>query len=381
MKFTRKTLLGAALVFVTIALTAGLALGDKYHLSVSIAKSSPVAAAQVSPAGSPNPFLGPGTIQNIVKQTGPAVIKIETEVKTRRQDDPFFNDPFFREFFGDQFKARPEIAQALGSGFIVSPDGYIVTNNHVVSGATKIDVYLTSRKEPYPAELIGSDEQLDLAVIKIDAGDNLPTLKFGDSNKLEAGSWVIAIGNPYGLDHTVTVGVISAKGRPININGNQFTDLLQTDASINPGNSGGPLINLQGEVIGINTAINAQAQGIGFAIPSSTVTQVLDQLIQGKKVSRPWLGVYMQPVTKELAGYFGLEKPAGVLVSSVVEDSPAHKAGLRRGDIILEYGKQKVNDPDALKQEVMKSASGEQVVLLVYRDGKTVFLPVTIGQR
>jgi Trypsin-like serine proteases, typically periplasmic, contain C-terminal PDZ domain len=378
MKLKRKSCAGVAVAFVIAILTAGLVLSDR---GISVAEASPAAAMLKLDAGSPNAFLGPDTIQNIVKQTGPAVVKIETEVKTQRQNNPFFNDPFFREFFGDQFKAQPELAKALGSGFIVSKDGYIVTNYHVIAGATKLDVFLTSRKEPYAAKLIGSDEQLDLAVLKIDAGDSLSSLHFGDSNKLEVGSWVIAIGNPYGLDHTVTVGVISAKGRPININGNQYTDLLQTDASINPGNSGGPLINLQGEVIGINTAINAQAQGIGFAIPSSTVTQVLDQLIAGKKVSRPWLGIYMQPVTKELASYFGLQQPEGVLVSSVAEDSPAQKAGLRRGDIILEYNKNKVNDPDALKKEVMNSEIGKQVVLLVYRDGNTLFISTNIGER
>jgi S1-C subfamily serine protease len=192
---------------------------------------------------------------------------------------------------------------------------------------------------------------------------------------------VIAIGNPYGLDHTVTVGVISAKGRPITIDGNEFKDLLQTDASINPGNSGGPLINLQGKVIGINTAINAQAQGIGFAIPSSTVTQVLDQLINEGKVIRPWMGIYMQPVTKELADYFGLEKAEGVLISSVAENSPAQKAGLRRGDIVLEYNKEKVVNPDELKEKVANTKIGEKVVVLIYRDGNTIYVPVKIEER
>ncbi len=192
---------------------------------------------------------------------------------------------------------------------------------------------------------------------------------------------MIAIGNPYGLDHTVTVGVISAKGRPITIDGNEFKDLLQTDASINPGNSGGPLINLQGKVIGINTAINAQAQGIGFAIPSSTVTQVLDQLINEGKVIRPWMGIYMQPVTKELADYFGLEKAEGVLISSVAENSPAQKAGLRRGDIVLEYNKEKVVNPDELKEKVANTKIGEKVVVLIYRDGNTIYVPVKIEER
>ncbi|CQR73666.1 Putative serine protease HhoB precursor [Sporomusa ovata DSM 2662] len=370
MKHNEKSLVSVALlIVVTVFFTVGLILGGG-ALSVE--------AAQNLEAASPNVFLGPDTIQTIVKQAGPAVVKIETETQIQNNDDPFLNNPFFRDFFGEQYKRKPGLTKALGSGFIISKDGYIVTNNHVVAGAEKIHAYLTNRKEPYAAKLIGSDEQLDLAILKIDAGDDLPSLEFGDSNKLEVGSWVIAIGNPYGLDHTVTVGVISAKGRPLSINGNQFTDLLQTDASINPGNSGGPLINLQGKVIGINTAINAQAQGIGFAIPSSTVTQVVDQLINEGKVIRPWLGIYMQPITKELANYFGLQETEGVLISAVAENSPAQKAGLKRGDIILEYNKKKMNDPDRLKKEVSNAKIGEKVVVLIYRDGKTIFVPIKI---
>jgi len=382
MNFGKKTLISLFLfIIITGILTTGLVVMGGYKISIS--KSGPAEAApdaaNVSSAG--NFFLGPDTIQKIVKETGPAVVKIETQTTVQRRYDPFFNDPFFREFFGEQFRTQPEVRQGLGSGFIISKDGYIVTNYHVVEGASQIDVYLTSRKEPYAAKLIGSDQQLDLAVLKINAGNNLPFLEFGDTNKLEVGSWVIAIGNPYGLDHTVTVGVISAKGRPVTIDGNQFKDLLQTDASINPGNSGGPLIDLHGQVIGINTAINAQAQGIGFAIPSSTVTQVLDQLINQGKVVRPWIGIYMQPLTEELAKYFGLEKAEGVLISAVNDKSPAQKAGLRRGDIILEYNKQKVNTPEELKEKVMNTKIGENVILLVYRDGQTLYVPVKIAEQ
>jgi len=379
MKFSRKRLIGYSLViFFAVTLTTGLMLAGDFNISIS--RYTPVEAAPDTATIS-NAFLGPDLIQTIVKQTGPAVVKIETEIKAQRQYQPFLDDPFFRDFFGGNFKSQPELRKGLGSGFIISNDGFIVTNYHVVDNASKIDVYLASRKDPYQAKLIGADEQLDLAVLKITAGNNLPFLKFGDTNKLQVGSWVIAIGNPYGLDHTVTVGVISAKGRPITINGNEFKDLLQTDASINPGNSGGPLINLQGEVIGINTAINAQAQGIGFAIPSSTVTQVLDQLINKGKVIRPWLGIYMQSVTKELADYFGLEKTEGVLISAVAENSPAQKAGLKRGDIILEYNKKKINDPDKLKEEVMNTKIGDKVVVLVYRDGQTIYVPIKIEER
>jgi serine protease Do len=379
MKFSRKTLLASfVFIFITAILTTGLVLAGDYKITISKSNSVEASPDNVAAIPSGNAFVGPQTIQSIVKETGPAVVKIETEVKVQRRYDPFFNDPFFREFFGDSFRSQPEVTTGLGSGFIISKDGYIVTNYHVVEGASKIKVFLTSRKDPYQAKLIGFDEQLDLAVLKINAGNNLPFLEFGDTNKLEVGSWVIAIGNPYGLDHTVTVGVISAKGRPITIDGNQFKDLLQTDASINPGNSGGPLIDLNGKVIGINTAINAQAQGIGFAIPSSTVTQVLDQLINEGKVIRPWLGVYLQPVTKELAEYFGLDKPEGTLISAVSEGSPAHKAGLRRGDIILEYNEKKIKDIEQLQEEVANSKIDQKVVLLIFRDGKTQYVPLKI---
>ncbi|MDK2823177.1 MAG: serine protease Do [Clostridia bacterium] len=368
------------IVFLAGILTTGIWFAGKGY-DFPISHSKPVQAAPETTTAL-STFFGPDTIQKIVEKVGPAVVKIETETEIQTQGvyDPFLNDPFFREFFGFDIHPRqtPRISRGLGSGFLISRDGYIITNNHVVDGASKISVYLTSSQKPYEAKLVGSDAQLDLAVIKINAGHDLPVLKFGDTNELKVGNWVIAIGNPYGLDHTVTVGVISAKGRPITINGNEFKDLLQTDASINPGNSGGPLLNLKGEVVGINTAINAQAQGIGFAIPSSTVTQVLDQLIEQGKVIRPWLGVYIQPVTKELADYFGLKKPEGVLISSVADNSPAQKAGLRRGDIILEYNKTKITKPQELQDAVKDSKIGDKVVILIYREGKTLYVPVKI---
>jgi serine protease Do len=327
--------------------------------------------------------FGSDIIERIVEQAGPAVVKIETKVQVQNQYSNPFNDPFFRWFFGDQFNIQPSprVQNGLGSGFIISKDGYILTNNHVVAGAVEVKVYLTKRAEPYDAKVVGSDAELDLAVLKIEAGNNLPILKLGDSNAAKVGSWVIAIGNPYGLDHTVTVGVISAKGRPVYIDGREFKDLIQTDASINPGNSGGPLLNLKGEVVGINTAINAQAQGIGFAIPSFTVQQVLDQLLEEGKVSRPWLGIIMQPVTKELAEYFGLEKAEGALISAVQENSPAEKAGLQRGDIVLEFNGKPIKEPSDLQKAVNETKIGEDVVLLVHRLNKTVYESVKIGTR
>ena len=327
------------------------------------------------------------SIDKIVDQVGPAVVKIETiiQVQTNTNDlflNPF-NDPFFRDFFGDSFRSEPETkeSQGLGSGLIISKDGYILTNNHVIDGATEINVYLTSRQEPYPAEVIGADAELDLAVIKIKAGTNLPMLKLGDSTKTKVGNWVIAIGNPYGLDQTVTVGVISAKGRPVVIDGTEFKDLIQTDASINPGNSGGPLLNLNGEVVGINTAINAQAQGIGFAIPSSSVLQVLDDLLLKGKVVRPWLGVYMEPVTEELAKYFGMNKAEGAYINAVQKDSPAEKAGLRRGDIILELNKKAITKPEDLQEAVKASKIGDKVTMLIYRQNQTLIVTAKIEEK
>ncbi|HHZ17634.1 MAG TPA: trypsin-like serine protease [Clostridia bacterium] len=342
------------------------------------------ANGQVVPA-SMNTLIESGAIDQIVEKCGPAVVMIETVTKEPRSSRYFrtpFDDPFFRDFF-DGFRFEPELRerQGMGSGFIISKDGYILTNNHVIEGASEINVTLTTRKEAYKAKVIGTDEELDLAVIKIDAGNNLPLLKLGDSNKVKVGNWVIAIGNPFGLDHTVTVGVISAKGRPVAIEGKEFKDLLQTDASINPGNSGGPLLNLQGEVIGINTAINAEAQGIGFAISSSSVQQVLEDLMEKGKVVRPWLGVYMQPVTEELADYFGLDKPQGVLISAIQNDSPAEKAGLERGDIILEYNKQPVQEPEELQKLVRESKIGDKAILLIHRQDKTMYVTVTIEEK
>lgn len=381
------------LIFLGGVLCAGFYLTVKgYDVPWSMNKPMEVNAADTNDQGqivpvSMNALMESQTIEKIVEQAGPAVVKIETVTKVQsRSNDLFmdpFDDPFFREFFGDSFRVQPETreSQGLGSGFIISKDGYILTNNHVIDGATEIKVYLTSRQEPYEAKVIGADAELDLAVIKISAGSNLPMLKLGNSNASKVGNWVIAIGNPYGLDHTVTVGVISAKGRPVAIEGTQFKDLIQTDASINPGNSGGPLLNLKGEVVGINTAINAQAQGIGFAIPSYSVQQVLDDLMDKGKVIRPWLGVYMQPVTEELAAYFGLDKAEGALISAVQEDSPADKAGLQRGDIVLEYNKKAITKPEDIQELVKNTKIGDKAILLIHRQDKTMYVTITIEEK
>ena len=371
------------LLFVALAaFVAGIMFSGASLLVQDLAPKS--GSSKNSAIGAPNATgVGPDTISNIVDNAGNAVVKISTTVtvNVRRQNDPFFNDPFFRQFFGPGLsEPRQRQETGLGSGFIISEDGYIVTNEHVIDGAEQITVTMQDSNESYKATVVGADFDLDLAVIKIKSSKPLPVLHMGDSDQIKVGNWVIAIGNPYGLDHTVTIGVISAKGRPVNIEQRQYKNLLQTDASINPGNSGGPLLNLAGEVVGINTAINAEAQGIGFAIPTSTVKSVLDELIQKGKVVHPWMGVQLQPITEESAGYFGLKNTEGALVAGVVKDSPAQQAGLRQGDIILEIDGQKVKTVDDLINIVKKAQVGQKLRLLVHRE-KDIYVDLTVNEK
>ncbi len=329
------------------------------------------------------PGTSPDTIADTVARIGPAVVYIETsqQVEGRNPFNPFFNDPFFGDLFREHPRTEQREKTGLGSGFIISKDGYILTNEHVVSNADEISVTVAGIDRPFKAQVVGSDYDLDLAVLKIDANRDLPTVELGNSRDIRVGQWVIAIGNPYGLDHTVTVGVISATGRPITIRGRLYKNLIQTDAAINPGNSGGPLLNLAGQVVGINTAINAAAQGIGFAIPVDTVKEVLDELIKSGKVVRPWLGVYLQDLTPELAEYLRVKDVEGVLVSNVIDGSPAAKAGLRQGDVILEINRVKVKSVEDLVERIRKLKVGEKAVLLVRREAGTVFVPVTVGEK
>jgi S1-C subfamily serine protease len=269
----------------------------------------------------------------------------------------------------------------MGSGFIISKDGYILTNEHVVDGATNIEVQLSGSDKPVPAKLVGSDFELDLAVLKISGQNDLPTLQLGDSDSVRVGEWAIAIGNPQGLEHTVTVGVISAKGRPVTVQDRQYKNLLQTDASINPGNSGGPLLNMSGQVIGINTAINASAQGIGFAIPTSTIQSVLETLISQGKVTRPWMGVYIQSLNKETADYLKLDMTEGALVTSVVNGGPAQTAGIAQGDVITEIDHQKVASAGDLTDIIGKMKPSQKTVAVVYREGQKMVIDIVIGEK
>lgn len=322
--------------------------------------------------------VGPSDITKTVEQTSPAVVNIEASMQ--QQTNPYMNDPFFRQFFGS-FPHQQELSKGIGSGFIFDKSGLILTNAHVVSGASDIQVKISGLDKPVKATVIGSDQELDLAVLRVTVNKPLPVLKIGDSDKTEVGSWVIAIGNPLGLDHTVTVGVISAKGRPLTISDRLYKNLLQTDAAINPGNSGGPLLNTAGEVIGINTAVNASAQGIGFAIPSATAKDALNDLVTKGKVVKAYIGVSLQALDQELAGYFGAPNTDGALIAYVAPGSPAEKAGLQQGDIIIEINKKKIKTPEEVTDLIKGTKIGATLVLQVSRQGQTEFITLKTAEK
>ncbi|MCF8039435.1 MAG: DegQ family serine endoprotease [Desulfohalobiaceae bacterium] len=303
-----------------------------------------------------------------------SAVKVVQASKKLSEDSPLHE--FFERFFGGI--PRPKEQKSLGSGMIWSPDGYIVTNNHVVANARQIKVNLQGGKKTYDAEIVGQDPATDLALLKIDA-DGLPTLKLKGSKEIQTGEWVLAIGNPFGLKYTVTAGIISAKGRVIGAG--PYDDFLQTDASINPGNSGGPLLNVDGEVVGINTAIVATGQGIGFAVPSTIVKDVVTQLKKYKRVRRGWLGITLQDVDKQMATALGIEKAEGALVASVQPGSPAEKAGIRSGSVIKELNGQKIEDSREITRKIGDLPPGETVSMTLWHDGKSKKVEVTLGDR
>lgn len=316
----------------------------------------------------------------------PAVVNISSTrtIKTKGMQSPFLNDPFFRRFFGDEFghmdSPREHKQASLGSGVIVDKKGYILTNNHVIKDADEIKIRLSDRRE-FIGRVIGVDPKTDLAVVKIQA-DDLPSIKWGDSDRLKVGETVLAIGNPFGLNQTVTSGIVSATGRA-NVGIADYEDFIQTDAPINPGNSGGALVNVKGELVGINTAIFSTSggyQGIGFAIPSSMAKVVMNSLVNGGKVVRGWLGVTVQPITADLAKQFHLKDEKGVLVGDISENSPAEKAGLQRGDVIVEYDGRAVDDPRSLRNMVAGTPPNREVTVKFMRDGKTDALKVVTAE-
>ena len=330
---------------------------------------------------------------DLAKRTGDAVVNISTEktVAQSQQMREFFKfhqrgTPFddffdqFEKFFNQNPGQQPRKERSLGSGFIISQDGYIVTNNHVIQNADQVRVKLRGSKDFIDATIVGRDTETDLALLKIDPPNGeLPTLPFGDSDKAEVGQWVIAIGNPFGLDHSVTAGIISAKGRIIG--SGAFDDFIQTDASINPGNSGGPLLNMDGEVVGINTAIIASGQGIGFAIPSNMARRIIEQLKTDQAVHRGWLGITYQPVDEQTAKALGLGAPRGALVNEVIAGQPAAKAGLKPGDVIVRVDKTEIAEAADLVRAVASLPPGQTISLGLWRDGKERKVKVTLGER
>lgn len=357
----------------------GKLTGKICRVAVMVFAASVVVMGAALPSQAEVDVFTGNPIAEIVEKASPAVVNIDTETMVRQSLGPFGDDPFFREFFGEQFERFTRIIpmKGKGSGFIVSEDGYILTNNHVVADADKIEVTLADGTS-YPAEIVGTDPTFDLAVIKIGA-KGLPVLELGDSENVRVGEWVVAIGNPYGFESTVTVGVISAKDRSVRARNLNFDGFLQTDAAINPGNSGGPLLNLDGEVIGINTAIIPYAQGIGFAVPVNMAKQVLDDLVKYGTVKRGWLGVYIQPLTPEFAEAYGVEHEGGAVVSDVVPDSPAAAAGLRRGDVIVAVDGETIEDHTDLSFCIRSHLEGDKVRLTVIREGKEREVSVTLG--
>ena len=350
---------------------------------------------EVSSFGSAEPqagvtgFLPQQPFVGVVKAVTPSVVNISTTRVIRNQEGfphtPFFDDPFFRRFFGDDFFRQFEIPrerreQSLGSGVIVDPSGLIITNNHVIARAEEIKVLLGDKRE-FKAKLLGTDPKTDIAVIKIKA-KNLHAIPWGNSDQLQVGEYVLAIGNPFGLNQTVTMGIISAVGRA-NVGIADYEDFIQTDAAIHPGNSGGALVNVHGELIGINTAIFSQGggyMGIGFAVPSNMARVVMESLAETGKVIRGWLGISIQDVDADLAEKFGLDETKGALVGDVMEGSPAEKAGIRPGDVIVTYHGRSVESSTSLRNMVAQTNVGGEVKVKIIRDGKPKVLKITVGE-
>jgi len=357
-----------------LALLAVVAVAPRFGFPAPLWSDRPL---PVAPSTAPAPNW-----VELAKELKPAVVNVNTKRVAEGMPElqgPMGRDDQFQQFFKQYFGNRRHTVRSLGSGFIINPSGYILTNNHVVDRATEVHVKLADGRE-LSAKVVGRDPRTDLALLKVDA-TGLPVVPLGDSSTLQVGAPVMAIGNPFGLAQTVTTGIVSATGRVIGEG--PYDDFIQTDASINPGNSGGPLINAQGQAIGVNTAIFSQtggSVGIGFAIPVNAAKPVVTQLAQTGHVERGWLGVMIQSVTPELAKGFSLPSPQGALVSSVVDGSPAQKAGLQRGDVITEYNGRKIARSEELPRVVAETPIGREVPMTVLRDGKPVTLTVRIAQ-
>ena len=336
------------------------------------------------------------SFSSVVKKVSPSVVKVYSTWKAKESGpmgmnegdlNPFSDNPMFRKFFGDRFgegmrRMPSPKQQGLGSGVIVTPDGYILTNNHVVENADVVKVQVGEEGDEYTAKVIGTDPKSDIAVIKIDAKDkSFPAITAADSDKIQVGDVVLAVGNPFGIGQTVTMGIVSATGRATL--GMEYEDFIQTDAAINPGNSGGALVDAEGRLLGINTAILSRTggnQGIGFAVPMNLAKTVMDSIVQNGRVIRGFMGVNIQDVTPGLAKQFDLKEREGALVSDVTANSPAEKAGLKNGDVILEFNGKPVSDSRHLKLQVAQTAPGKEVPVKISRDGKVKELDVTLKE-
>lgn len=370
-------------------LASTLPLGVSLALMLTTLVPSLIAAAapkiKIDNSPLPDQTTPKFSFSQVVKKASPSVVNIYT-TKTIRQNpaiSPFFDDPFFRRFFGMPFEGIPRERreQSLGSGVIVTEDGYILTNNHVVEGADEVKVAFSDDKTTYDAKVIGTDPQTDLAVVKID-GNKFPALTVTDSDNLEVGDIVLAIGNPFGVGQTVTMGIVSAKGRG-GMGIVDYEDFIQTDASINPGNSGGALVDAMGRLVGINQSIISRSggsQGIGFSVPINLARYVMECLVTQGKVIRGYLGVIIQPVTPDLAKEFNLPENTGALVGEVTSKSPAAEAGLKEGDVIVEFNGKKVTDSRHLRLMASQTAPGTKAPVKVLRDGKEQAFTVTLGE-
>jgi serine protease Do len=378
----KSTKVGVLVVLSFVSLFVGVGI-TKFNRLIGIAAKQAFPQIALSEHQQDAPSDGIISFVPLVKKLKPQVVQISTTQMSEEgqvpptpfgENDPFTE--FWQKFFGNP--GGPSRQQSLGSGLIIASDGYILTNNHVIDNAEKVVVKLFSDDADYPAKVIGKDPQLDIALIKIDA-KGLPTAPLGDSDRLEVGEWVLAIGNPFGLDSTVTSGIVSAKER--HIGQGPYDSFIQTDAKINPGNSGGPLINMRGEVIGINSALFSETgenMGIGFAIPINMIKEILPQLKDKGKVTRGWMGVMVQGVTRDIAESMGLDQTRGALVSEVVKDGPAARAGIKVGDLIIEFNGNQIKDANDLPILVARTAPGEKVRVKILRDKKELTIPVQV---
>ena len=364
-------------------LMVGAMLGFGYGMSTVIQPHNPQTVSASTISETP---MVPANFSNLAEKVRPGVVNIQVVKKVKNVDFGFRGNPFgeqnpFGDFFGPFFEGNPPSGeykqQGIGSGFVISQDGYILTNNHVVEDADQIKVKLANGKE-YEGKVVGRDPKTDLALVKIERASDLHPLKLGNSEDLKVGSWVVAIGSPFGLEQTVTAGIVSAKGRVIG--SGPYDNFIQTDASINPGNSGGPLVNMGGEVVGINTAIIPNGQGIGFAIPINTAKEIVPQLEEKGHVTRGWMGVSIQGVTPALAKSFDLKEKQGALVAQVVSGGPAEKAGIEQGDVILGFDGKEIAESKDLPRIVASTPVGKTVTVKLLRNGKVVDGQVKVGE-